>query len=142
MHISEYIKDAMRTKFPSADFTKYFDFLEFCSTPIECAIHSHHIAPRAEFKELMKDKDNLIDLGVAEHFYAHYYLALAVPECKSFQTTFYMMSNFNASKVSTEDMPRYSEVYEKGREEQLNSVKTLWEDPEFRDAHSERSKRL
>ena len=155
MQISERIKDAMRTKFPTADFTEYFGFLEQCKVPVECAMHSHHICPRAEFPELRKDKENLIDLGVADHFCAHYWLALAVPECRNFQITVQYMADTNARSISRDELPGFAEVYARGMEAlkarnnepkvksaHVARLRKRWADPEQKVAQSERSKKL
>jgi hypothetical protein len=84
MQISERIKAAMQGKFPTADFTEYFRFLESRKVPVECAMHSHHICPRAEFPELRKDKENLIDLEVEDHYQAHQILFECDPTFRSY----------------------------------------------------------
>jgi hypothetical protein len=74
----------MQAKYPGADLPRYFAFLNQSAG----ADHDHHIAPRSEFPELATEPDNIRAVSFHEHFYAHYLLAIAVPECAPFQTRF------------------------------------------------------
>jgi hypothetical protein len=108
--IQKRIVDAVTAKHPKADFSRYFTFL--CST--SGTDHKHHIAPKAIFPELKDEQDNKMVLGYQEHFYAHYLLALAAPECVSYQYAFYMMANFYATDTDIRELSHYAEVYERG----------------------------
>src|SRR5208282_1984070 len=102
----------------------------------------HHIAPKAVFQELSSVPENIILLSIQEHFYAHYLLALAVPECAPFQIAFYMMANTYAAKIKANELPHFAEIYEKGRSTQLVCMKKLHADPTFAAACKERGRKL
>jgi len=116
----ENIRQIMQATYPAADLSRYFAFLAQATG----SDHKHHIAPRAEFPELLAAPENIVPLGYQEHFYAHYLLALAVPECGHLQMTFYMMANFYAKNSKADEMPFFAEVYERGMQAQAAAMRT------------------
>jgi hypothetical protein len=132
MQISERIKDALRTKFPTADFTEYFGFLESCKVPIECALHSHHIAPQKTFPTLKKDKDNLIDVAVVDHLQAHKLLAECGPEFALASPRFIAAAAKGGQTAAAS--PKWKAA-------QTEMLRLRNDDPEFRDANSQRMKK-
>jgi len=107
-------------RIPSADFSCYFAFIESRAV---CAGERHHILPRKEFPEHVKNPNNLICVSAADHLRAHYWLALCAPGCESFQRMFFLMANMTcASQTSTDDLSKYAEVYENGREAQRKAA--------------------
>ena len=123
----------MQAKYPGADLSRYFAFLDAATGED----HAHHSAPRAEFPELATEPENIRAVSFQEHFYAHYLLALAVPECRPFQTTVYFMANIFAREIRTDELPFFAEVYERGMRAQAERMKALNADPEFAKAHAE-----
>jgi hypothetical protein len=120
--IQAYLREALSARFHSVDFAPYFAFLK--SLPETNIGHKHHILPRKEFPEFAKDPKNIIRLSPADHFKAHYHLALCAPDCGSFQVAFYMMARFKyASQVAKDELPRYTEIYKKGRVKQAAAAK-------------------
>jgi hypothetical protein len=136
------IRAIMQAKYPAADFSRYFAHLEQASGDD----HDHHIAPRAEFKKLEEEPDNIIPVSYQEHFYAHYLLALAVPDCGPFQQTVVLMVNCFADKIRTDELPFFAEVYERGAQATTEcssrTFKKLHAEPEFAAARDERLKKL
>jgi hypothetical protein len=136
------IRAIMQAKYPAADFSRYFAHLEQASGDD----HDHHIAPRAEFKKLEEEPDNIIPVSYQEHFYAHYLLALAVPDCGPFQQTVVLMVNCFADKIRTDELPFFAEVYERGAQATTEcssrTFKKLNAEPEFAAARDERLKKL
>jgi hypothetical protein len=106
----ESIRQNMQAKYPAADLSRYFAFLAQAAG----TDHKHHVAPRAEFPELARAAKNIVPLSYQEHFYAHYLLALAVPECTAFQQAFCFMANYFTDKIRTDELSRFAEVYERG----------------------------
>ena len=121
------IQTLMQTKYSAADLRRYFSFLVQASGND----HKHHIAPRAEFPELAAVSENIIPLSYQEHFYAHYLLALAVPECGTFQTTVRFMADRYAQEIITDELPLFAEVYERGAKERVKKLKAMHSDPAF-----------
>ncbi len=115
MLISSTLRGALKAKVPSADFTPYFVFLESCATV--GVGERHHILPKKEFSEFVKTAENLIYVSPADHFRAHYWLALCAPQCESFQQAFFLMTNRakQASWVAESELTQYAKVYERGR---------------------------
>ncbi len=107
----------------SADFGPYFAFIE--SLPQVDEGHRHHILPRKEFPEFIKNPSNLIRLSPANHFRAHYWLAVCAPQCESFQVAFYLMANCRSNQITIDDLPRYVEIYEQGRIRQLEIARII-----------------
>ena len=132
------IQAIMQAKYPGADLSRYFAFLDAATGED----HAHHSAPRAEFPELATEPENIRAVSFQEHFYAHYLLALAVPECRPFQTTVYFMANIFAREIRTDELPFFAEVYERGMRAQAERMKALHADPEFAKARDERLKAL
>jgi hypothetical protein len=106
----ENIRQIMQATYPAADLSRYFAFLAQATG----SDHKHHVAPQAEFPELARAAKNIVPLSYQEHFYAHYLLALAVPECVTFQTTVWLIANTFADKIRTDELPHFAEVYERG----------------------------
>ena len=131
------IQAIMQAKYPGADLSRYFAFLDAATGED----HAHHSAPRAEFPELATEPENIRAVSFQEHFYAHYLLALAVPECRPFQTTVYFMANIFAREIRTDELPFFAEVYERGMRAQAERLKALHADPEFAKAHAERGRK-
>ena len=158
MQIPEHIKDALRDKFPLADFTEYFRLLEQCRVPVECALHSHHIAPKKQFPELKRDQENLINLSVGDHYQAHKVLSLCDSEfiaynfikgqptaamlgnkrCQELGVGVFSPDNRKATSERTKEMWKDPEY----RAQQVERSKKRWEDPEQVAAQSERAKEL
>jgi tetratricopeptide (TPR) repeat protein len=128
----------MQAKYPGADLSRYFAFLDAATGED----HAHHSAPRAEFPELATEPENIRAVSFQEHFYAHYLLALAVPECRPFQTTVYFMANIFAREIRTDELPFFAEVYERGMRAHAECLKALNADPEFAKARDARTKAL
>ena len=131
------IQAIMQAKYPGADLSRYFAFLDAATGED----HAHHSAPRAEFPELATEPENIRAVSFQEHFYAHYLLALAVPECRPFQTTVYFMANIFAREIRTDELPFFAEVYERGMRAQAERMKALNADPEFKKASAERGRK-
>ena len=131
------IQAIMQAKYPGADLSRYFAFLDAATGED----HAHHSAPRAEFPELATEPENIRAVSFQEHFYAHYLLALAVPECRPFQTTVYFMANIFAREIRTDELPFFAEVYERGMRAQAERMKALHADPEFKKARAERGRK-
>ena len=79
-----HIRAAMQAKYPDADFTDYFAYLE--ARPALTwkpggRLHRHHIAPREQFPELNDGMTgaNIIVLRLSDHKRAHAILAQAIP---------------------------------------------------------------
>ncbi len=114
MLISSTLRGALKAKVPSANFTPYFAFLE--SLPVVETGHKHHILPRKVFPEFAKDPSNLIRVYPADHFRAHYWLAVCASDYEPFQVVFYLMANKRrARQIDTVELSQYAEVYERGR---------------------------
>ena len=131
------IQAIMQAKYPGADLSRYFAFLDAATGED----HAHHSAPRAEFPELATEPENIRAVSFQEHFYAHYLLALAVPECRPFQTTVYFMANIFAREIRTDELPFFAEVYERGMRAHAECLKALNADPEFAKARDERGRK-
>jgi hypothetical protein len=117
-----YLCEALSAHVPSVDFTPYFAFLE--SLPVVEKGHKHHILPRKEFPEFAKDANNIMRLSPADHFRAHYLLAVCAPQAVSFQRTVYMMASIKrADQINKDELPRYAEVYERGRVSQAEQAR-------------------
>ncbi len=125
----------LQEQYPRSDLKSYAEHVHSMSG----ADHKHHICPRAEFPELTKVPENIKLCSFQEHFYAHYLLALAVPECSSFQLAFYFMTNNYASKLLVEKLSFYAEVYERGMLAASNHMKKLHTDPVFAAARDVRA---
>ncbi len=118
MKISNALREALESRFPVANFSLYFAFIEFL-IPLGTGGHSHHILPQKEFPEWKNVKGNRIRISVEDHLRAHYYLALCAPDTQSFQLAFYLMTNQIATHINPDDLPGYAEVYKRGRTAQL-----------------------
>ena len=114
MLISDTSRKALVEKVPDTDFAPYFAFVE--SLPTSKHGNKHRILPKKEFPEYAKNFDNIIRVSPADHFRAHYWLAVCAPQCESFQRVFFFMTKFRkyASQVSVDELPLYAEVYERG----------------------------
>lgn len=78
--VAPHIAEAMRAKYPQADFTRYFAFMEKCATQVQAGeTHKHHIAPKEQFPELRRDVANLLPLTVENHWLAHDILGQSEP---------------------------------------------------------------
>lgn len=121
MTVHIYLREALSARFPSVNFTPYFAFIE--SLPQTDRGHRHHILPKKEFPEFSKDQNNLIRLSPADHFMAHYWLAVCAPE---FEMVFYLMANRkHAYQISKDKLFQYAEVYERGRIKQIEYIRIL-----------------
>jgi hypothetical protein len=110
MSIQCYLREALQTHVPGANFDLYFAFLEFSAS--DGKGHKHHILPKKEFPEFARDKENILRISPADHLRAHYYLALCAPKCESFQIAFYLMvGNKWAYQVCIDELSEYAEVY-------------------------------
>jgi len=115
--ILKYLRKALSVRIENTDFTAYFAFIE--SLPIVEVGHRHHILPRKEFPEFAKDPNNIARLSPADHFRAHYWLAVCASK---FEMVFYLMANRKrVYQIAVDELPRYAEIYEKGR-----MVHTVW----------------
>jgi hypothetical protein len=96
----------------------YYNFLKGIKK-YDTGIYSelHHILPRSIFHSSLKDPENIIELSARDHLKAHYYLALACPECRSIQIAFFLMSTHHryAYTISKYDLPFYEKAYEISR---------------------------
>jgi hypothetical protein len=118
--IPDYLQKALFAQFPDADFTPYFAFIE--SLPQADDGHRHHILPKREFPEFSKDPSNLIRLSPADHFRAHYWLAVCAFNYEPFQIVFYLMTNRKRTyRIPVDELDRYAEVYERGRVKQIEA---------------------
>ena len=116
MLVSDTLRESLTAKIPGADFSRYFAFIESCTI---AEGERHHILPKKEFPEHRKSLDNLIRITAGDHLRAHYWIAICAPECESFQRAFFMMANMKrALQVDIGDLPKYAEIYEKGRKAQ------------------------
>ena len=77
MAIPAYLREASAARLPDADFAAYFAFME--SLPQAAAGHRHHVLSRKEFPEFLKDGSNIVIVSPADHFRAHYWLAVCAP---------------------------------------------------------------
>jgi hypothetical protein len=112
-----YLHQALSARFPSTDFMPYFTFIK--SLPLLKDGHKHHILPKKEFPKQAKNSDNLIRVASADHFRAHYWLALCAPQCQSFQVAFYLMANKkSAPQITGKELYQYAEIFARGREAQ------------------------
>jgi hypothetical protein len=119
------LNNILENRFQGSDFSSYFNFLE--SLPVikkSLGVHRHHILPKKEFPEQAKNSQNLVYLTTADHFKAHYYLALCAPDCLSFQRVFFIMANTKAQEIQIEDLPNHVKIYEEGRTEQIRQART------------------
>lgn len=108
--VPTHLRDALSARIPSADFTPYLAFIE--SLPQVDEGHRHHILPQKEFSEFAKDPSNIIRLTPADHFRAHYWLAVCAPNCGSLQVAFYIMAGGKfLTRINKEELPRYADVY-------------------------------
>ena len=115
-----YLREALSTHIPGADFAPYFAFIDSLLPSPLVKGHRHHILPRREFPEYVKVTENIICVSPADHFKAHYYLALCAPKCESFQVAFYLMANYKtAAQILVDELPQYTEIYVRGREKQI-----------------------
>ncbi len=113
MSVFDYLHE-VSVRIENTDFTPYFAFLE--SLPIAETGHKRHILPKKEFPEFAKDLNNLIRLSPADHFRAHYWLAVCAPQCGSFQRTFFLMANRKfATQTNKDELAKCAEVYERGK---------------------------
>jgi hypothetical protein len=71
----------------------------------------HHALPQADFPDFVDAPDNKIPCSYQEHLYAHYLLALAVPECASYQMTVCLMARARAADIRADELPYLAEVY-------------------------------
>jgi hypothetical protein len=119
MLIPTHLCEALSVRIPDANFAPYFAFIE--SLPTLEHGNRHHILPRKDFPEHAKNPDNVIRISPADHFRAHYWLAVCAPRCESFQRVFFFMTKFReyASQVPIDELPQYAEVYERGRMKQI-----------------------
>lgn len=121
MTIQGTLREALSTRIPGADFSQYFAFIE--SLPLlQMGGHKHHILPQKEFLEYVKNPDNLIRVTSADHFKAHYWLAVCAPSYEPFQRVFFFMTNFKryASSINGNELPELIEIYERGCKAQAN----------------------
>ena len=132
------IQTAMASKFPTADFEPYFRFLE-TTTGND---HKHHVAPKKVFPDLKRNPENIRPLSFQEHFYAHYLLAWAVPDCASIQQAFFSMTHMFAGKIRTDELPYFAETYASAqeivREDSRERCTVLMADPELKAAATKR----
>ena len=84
--ISPHIKAALQSRYPRADFSEYFDFLEGIPERKSTAriiynVENHHILPASvkTFYPYRTDPDNLIALSPEDHDKAHLFLGAAEP---------------------------------------------------------------
>jgi hypothetical protein len=112
------LREKLTAKFPDADFTPYFDFID--SLPPTEVGHRHHILPKKEFPEHRKDVGNIVRMSPQNHLLAHYYLAVCSPH---FDLVFYLMTNTSAFQINRGDLPFFAEIYKQGRDRQLQSAR-------------------
>jgi hypothetical protein len=119
------LREELSTRFLGADFKSYFDFIESRPLRNKEGSERHHVLPQKEFPHHKKNLNNLMYLSPEDHLRAHYYLALCVPECLSFQRTFFLMSNTRKplNLLTPEEISACADVYEKGREAQRVAVR-------------------
>jgi hypothetical protein len=148
----------LQRRFPKANFRRYFSFLDSIKPFRGKYFAIHHIAPRSEFPKLVYQSNNKLKVSLANHFRAHYYLALAVPSCRNFQCAFYLMACTRAYRVRLSELSSYAQVYEKGlqaairRSRQLNKTphmqkllkkaQGIWKNPEFVAAQRVRARKI
>jgi len=72
----------LEARYPSADFSVYFRFLEACHGTVRAEdTNDHHICPRKQFPQFAEEfPENLITLKLDDHAFAHKLLAAVVPE--------------------------------------------------------------
>jgi hypothetical protein len=134
MTISKHLRDELSAKFPGADFTRYFVFLESLSLlKKEDKGHGHHILPRTTFPKHIKDPDNLIRLTAGNHLRAHCHLAWCVPDYAPFQYTCVLMTNkkYVVSQVSENELLQWVEVFERGMAALAVANAVRAKDPEY-----------
>ncbi len=119
---SSHLQKVLSACFLGVDFEPYFAFIE--SLPQVDEGHRHHILPKKEFPEFAKDPSNLVRVSPANHFRAHYHLAVCAPDCESFQFVFYLMANRKrVYQVSDSELTHYAEVYERGKIKQAEAAR-------------------
>lgn len=69
-------------RYPAADFSAYFRFLEAARAEKGTDTQEHHICPRKQFPDFEHSLENLISLAVEDHVRAHRLLALVHPDFK------------------------------------------------------------
>jgi DNA-directed RNA polymerase subunit RPC12/RpoP len=125
MLVNPTLRKILSETYPDISFIDYFAFIE--STPPEEIGEWHHILPRKEFPNLIKETTNRIQLSCANHFKAHYWLAICAPNCVSFQRTLFFMTNQKTYKnIAKEDLPKFAEVYQIAREKHRQNVLAGW----------------
>src|SRR5579864_3176594 len=74
----------LELRYPSADFSAYFRFLEACRGTLREAgrTQEHHICPKKQFPEFEDVAENLMTLRIDDHAHAHLLLGAAVPELR------------------------------------------------------------
>lgn len=75
-------RNELETRYPEADFSAYFLFIEACrALPESCEKQEHHICPKKQFPEYrIGCPENLAMLFPNDHAHAHRLLGAAVPE--------------------------------------------------------------
>jgi len=122
VEVSAHLRDTFAARFPGVDFTPYFAFIESRPDITEVG-DRHHILPRKEFPEHVKNPNNRIRLSLKDH----YWLALCAPDFRPFQMVFFFMTQFKkyASQLDPNELPRYAEVYERGLKVQRKQASEL-----------------
>jgi hypothetical protein len=131
--MEEQLQEILKQKFPKANFRRYFDFLEQVVVLVKGG-HRHHILPKNEFPELKNDPRNLVRISPAEHYLAHYLLAIASPE---FELAFFLMSSYRSAQIDRTQLSQFAQIYERGRFKQIQASKEtcqkLIKDPRHRE---------
>ena len=72
---------------------QYLEFLLNYNNMIDCYCENHHILPRAQFKEYVNIKNNMVKLAYVDHIKAHELLAAAYANRTNLRTLNYMKSD-------------------------------------------------
>jgi hypothetical protein len=100
----------------------YFkEYLEFCLSHVSMdSAETHHILPRSIYPDFVDSSWNLIELSPADHYWSHYLLAKALPDCLQVQLAFYLMSgrdDLRGNPIQESELPelqrRYAEAADK-----------------------------
>jgi hypothetical protein len=93
-------RSALERRYPFADLDDYLCWLDECRAKktYQRKTHKHHVAPRAQFPELVDDPDNLIKLTVEQHVHAHDLLSMAIPDL--YVTPSFIRANMHIASVA------------------------------------------
>lgn len=88
---------------------RYLEFIASCAAPETGRVERHHILPKSLFPKYKKDLDNIRELRMRDHVWAHYYLCQVFPKSLKMAYAYNQMIGRDSEAKSIQEL---AELYE------------------------------